>query len=123
MTDSYVVATTAIRLCNAASPTPVLSNSRQSTRKTRRLLFITIDEISFDEHTAMGASSTFALLRGHAWFVFTVAATLLAACPLSVLAAQYPQVNVGETTVTGVSETFLGALGIDFFGGMKRFVP
>ncbi|RDX48924.1 extracellular triacylglycerol lipase precursor [Lentinus brumalis] len=70
----------------------------------------------------MDASSTFSLLRGRAWFVFTVAATLLAACPLSVL-AQFPQVNVGETTVTGVSQTFLGALGIDFFGGIPFAQP
>ncbi len=116
----HVVATTAIRLCNAASPIPVLSTSRQATHKTRMLLLITADEIPVNEHTAMDPLSTPSLLRGHAIFLITVAATLLAVGPSWAL-AQSPQANIGGTTVTGVSQTFSGALGIDFFGGMIGF--
>ncbi|RDX48969.1 extracellular triacylglycerol lipase precursor [Lentinus brumalis] len=70
----------------------------------------------------MDPLSTPSLLRGHAIFLITVAATLLAVGPSWAL-AQSPQANIGGTTVTGVSQTFSGALGIDFFGGIPFAQP
>ncbi len=68
----------------------------------------------------MVPSPTPSFPRSHALHAFAVAAILFACGPLSVL-AQLPQVYVGGTTITGITQTFLGALGIDFFGGMICF--
>ncbi|RPD53636.1 extracellular triacylglycerol lipase precursor [Lentinus tigrinus ALCF2SS1-7] len=61
-------------------------------------------------------------LQVRALRALAAAAILFALGPLSVL-AQPPQVKVGGATITGVSQTFLGALGIDFFGGIPFAQP
>ncbi|KAI0710298.1 extracellular triacylglycerol lipase precursor [Cerioporus squamosus] len=70
----------------------------------------------------MDPSSASSSVRRRASRAFAVAAILFAYAPWSVL-AQSPQVNVGGTTITGASQTFLGALGIDFFGGIPFAQP
>ncbi|RDX46049.1 extracellular triacylglycerol lipase precursor [Lentinus brumalis] len=62
------------------------------------------------------------LLRSHVLRAFAAAAIVFACGPLSVL-AQFPQVNVGGSTITGITQIFLGALGIDFFGGIPFAQP
>lgn len=54
-------------------------------------------------------------LRRHA--LFATLAVLLASGPCSAI-AQSPQVNVGGTTITGVSQAYQAGIDIDFFGGM-----
>ena len=63
-----------------------------------------------DGYTAMTFSSTSPTRRA-------LRAVAVAAIALPSVFAQSPQVIVGDTTVTGVSQTFQGALGVDFFGG------
>ena len=104
---------TAIKLCYAGSRHSPGVHCRQTTYETRDAKGETYNGpgAPMDSYTTMSSSSTSPIRRA-------LCAVAVAALALPSVFAQSPQVVVGETTITGVSQTFQGALGVDFFGGM-----